>query len=89
MNEIKATHVERLKVKRMQTPTRHGHPRKASTIHREISMISGVFALAVKNDKCDYNPCSRIDLPKFDNTQDLILEVEQAERFFASFRNSL
>ncbi len=89
IDQIKPADVEKFKARRMQTPTRHGRPRMAATIHREMSIISRVFSLAVRNDLCDYKPCSRIELPKFDNTQDLILEFEKAERFFASFRNSL
>lgn len=89
LREIRTADVERFKTLRMQTPTRHGHKRKASTIHREISILSRVFSLAVKNDLCEYNPCSRLDLPKFDNTQDRVLQLEDWERFFRGFRNTL
>lgn len=89
IRDIKPSDVEQFKALRMQTQTRHGHKRKPSTVHREMSIVSRIFALAMRNDHCDRNPVSLVDLPKFDNTQDLVLEVEQAERFFASFRNSL
>jgi integrase len=89
INQIKPADVERFKVERQNTQTRHGHRRKPATIHREMSIISRVFSLAVRNDHCFYNPCSRIDLPRFDNVQDAVLEMHQADLFFASFRNSL
>lgn len=89
LREIKTADLERFKTLRMQTLTRHGHKRKASTIHREMSILSRVFSLAEKNDLCDYNPCSRLDLPKFDNTQDRVLQLEDWERFFRGFRNTL
>lgn len=89
IGDIKPSDVEQFKAARMMTPTRHGRKRMASTIHREISIISRVFSLAVRNDLCEYNPCTRIDLPKFDNIQNRILADADVDRFLGSFRNSL
>ena len=89
IDEIKPADVEQFKTARMTTPTRHGRPRMASTVHREMSIISRVFSMAVRNDLCTYNPCSRIDLPKFDNVQNRILPDADVERFLLCFRNGL
>jgi integrase len=89
ITEIKVADLEQFKSERMQTLTRHGHVRKPATIRREMSVLSSVFAMALKNDLCDYNPCSRLDLPSADNVQDRVLEVEDWDRFFKGFRNSL
>jgi len=89
ISEIKPADIERFKVSRMQTPTQHGTMRKAATIHREMSIISRVFSLAVRNDLCAYNPCSRVELPAFDNVQNTILADADVDRFLAAFRNSL
>jgi len=89
LRQIKPADIERFKASRLTTLTRHGHVRKPSTIHREMSIISRVFSMAVDNDLCDYNPVSRVRLPAFDNTQDRILEMHDEERFFLGFRNSL
>lgn len=50
-----------------------------------MSVLSKLFSLAIKNDLCDHNPVTRVELPKFDNTQNKILSIEDADRFFASF----
>lgn len=89
VDSIKPADVERFKASRMALPTPSGLPRKPSTIHREMSIISRVFSLAVRNDLCPYNPCSRVDLPKFDNIQDRILPDADVTVFLNAFRNSL
>lgn len=89
IRSIKPADVERLKVVRIQTLTRHGHPRKPATIHRELSIIRSAFSMAVRNDLADYNPCSRIRLPRFDNIQDKILLDADVDLFLRSFRNGL
>lgn len=89
LRQIKPSDVERFKVARMNTLTRHGHIRRAATIHREMSIISRVFSMAVKNDLCPKNPCRDVDLPKFDNVQDTILHLEDEEKFLIAIRNRL
>lgn len=89
LREIKVADVEKFKNERVRKLTRYGKRRMASTIHREMNAISAVFSLALKNELCDYNPVSRLDLPKFDNVQDKVLPLEEWERFFRGFRNRL
>ena len=89
IDSIKPADLEAFKTARMNTPTRHGKRRLASTIHREMSIISRVFSMAVRNDLCTYNPCTRVDLPKFDNIQDKILHDADVDVFLRSFRNGL
>lgn len=85
LRSIKAADIEAFKSWRMSLPTQHGTLRKPATIVRELSIISKIFSLAVKNDKCDYNPCSRVEKPIFDNRQYKVLNVEDEARFFAAF----
>jgi integrase len=89
VRSIKSADLEKFKTERMLTLSPHKKLRKPSTIHREMSIISGAFTMAIKNDLCEYNPCTRVELPKFDNTQDRILPVEHWEKFFKGFRNKL
>jgi integrase len=89
VRSIKSADLERLKTDRMLTLSPHKKLRKPATIHREMSIISGAFTMAIANDLCEYNPCTRVSLPKFDNIQDRILPVEHWERFFKGFRNKL
>lgn len=82
---IKRSDLERVKTARAETKTKHGKERKPATIVKEMSYISGVFSMAVDDDLCEYNPCSRVSMPKFDNVMDLILREENEEAFFSSF----
>ena len=50
-------------------------------------MISKIFSLAIKNDFLDFNPCSRVEKPKFDNVQNKVLAYEDEPLFFASFES--
>lgn len=84
LRNIKPADIERFKTIRANLPTMHGTKRKPATIHRELSIISKVFSMAVRNDLCDYNPVSRIEKPKFDNVQNRILRVEDEDKLFAN-----
>jgi len=87
MRSIKAADIERLKASRINLTTMHGTPRKPATVEREMSIISSIFSMAVKNDVIDYNPCGRVKKLSFDNVQDKMLRREDEEKFF-SFINS-
>lgn len=87
MRSIKAADIERFKTARENLPTMHGRRRMPATVARELSIISKVFSLAVKNDICDYNPYTRVEKPKFDNVQDKILRIEDEEAFFANMHS--
>ena len=82
LRSIKPAEIERFKQSRESLPTMHGTKRKPATVARELSIISKIFSLAVKNDLCDYNPCSRVDKPHFSNIQDKILRREDEQKFF-------
>lgn len=84
MRDIKPADIDRFKRSRSELKTMHGTVRKPSTIHRELSIISKIFSLAVRNDLCDYNPVSRIDKPFFDNIQNRVLKEEDETRFLAA-----
>jgi hypothetical protein len=61
-----AADVEKFKNYRANLDTQHKTPRKPATGLRELSIISKVFSLAIKTDFLEYNPCSRVEKPKFD-----------------------
>lgn len=86
MRRIKPADIELYKNYRAKLPTQRGQVRKPATLLRDLSVLSKVFSLAVKNDFIDYNPYSRVDKPKFDNVQNKILKREDEERFFAEFQ---
>ncbi|HRH43839.1 MAG TPA: site-specific integrase [Pyrinomonadaceae bacterium] len=87
LREIKPGDVEKFKSSRTNLLTQHNTPRKPATVARELSIISKVFSLAVKNDFLDFNPCSKVDKPSFDNVQNKILSKEDEQAFFASFES--
>ncbi len=87
MRAIKAADVERFKAARENLITIHKRRRAPATVLRELCVISKLFSLAVANDICDYNPCSRVQKPKFDNVQNRILQSKDEAKFFAAFKS--
>jgi integrase len=87
LRQIKAADVEKFKQCRTNLPTQHKTPRKPATVFRELAIISKVFSLAIKNEFLDFNPCSRVEKPKFDNVQNKILSYEDEPKFFAKFES--
>ena len=87
MRSIKAHDIERFKAARASLLTKHGNLRRPATIEREMSIISGIFAVAVESDIIDYNPCSRVKKLSFDNVQDVILKREDEEKLFANMHS--
>ena len=87
MKRIKAADLERFKASRIDLPTLHKTMRKPATVEREMAIISSIFAMAVKNDVIDYNPCSRVSKLKYDNVQDRILRREDEAKFFANMHS--
>lgn len=81
IRDIKPADIERFKRARAETKTMHGTVRKPATVARELSIISKIFSLAVRNDLCEYNPVSRIDKPFFDNVQDRVLDPKNEQKF--------
>jgi integrase len=94
LRSIRPADIERVKASRMKLPkydqkTRKytGEPRSASTIVKELSHLSKLFNMALRNDECDYNPCSRVEKPEFDNLQDRVLAPMDDPRLFAAFES--
>lgn len=87
MRAIKPADIERFKAWRTALPTIHKRIRKPATVLRELAILSKVFSLAVRNDLIDYNPCSRVEKPKFDNVQNRILNKADEAKFFAAFKS--
>ena len=87
LRQIKPADIERFKQFRANTETQHKTVRKPATVLRELSIISKIFSLAVRNDFLEINPCSRVEKPKFDNIQNKILRVQDEAKFFAAFHS--
>jgi hypothetical protein len=67
LREISAQSVEKFKNDRMHTPTKKGTARRPATVNRELTLLSSAYSLAVKYDKAESNPCSKVDLFTLDN----------------------
>lgn len=87
MRSIKAADVEAFQAYRTKLKTQHKTERKPATVLRELSIISKIFSLAVDNDFCEYNPCSRVKKPSFDNRQDKILQYDDEDKFFTNMHS--
>ena len=87
LRDIKPFDIEDFKVKRMKTLTPNDTERKPATVVREMAVISKIFSLALNNDYVDYNPCQRVEKPKFHNVGRRKLRDGDDEKFFAAFKS--
>ena len=87
LRDIRPLDIENFKVKRMNTPTQHDTERKPATVVREMAVISKIFSLALNNDYVDYNPCQRVEKPKFHNIGRRKLKDGDDEKFFDAFES--
>lgn len=87
LRAIKPADIEKFKDHRAKLPTIHGRRRKPSTLTKELSHISKLFSMAIRNDLCDYNPCSRVEKPVFDNVQNKVLRREDEDLLFSKMHS--
>jgi integrase len=88
LRKITAADIEAFKIARQKLPTKHGKTRLPSTVHRELNIISKIFSYAVKQDFLDYNPCSKVDRPRYDNIQNEVLPFDKAEEFLQNINSA-
>lgn len=84
MADIKPLHLQQFYTKLSETPTkRNGKPLSASTIKKIHALISSIMSIALKWNIIDSNPCTRVFLPKQDNSTkaDNCFTYEQCEIF--------
>jgi integrase len=83
LREISAQSVEKFKNDRMNTPTKKGTQRQPATVNRELTLLSSAYSLAVKYDKAESNPCTKVDLFRLDNLRYRYLLPEEEPRLMA------
>ena len=66
---------------------RTGKPLAPKTIRHNLSFVSDVFSYAVKMGVVNDNPCSKVTLPKNDQTEKKIYTPEQVQRFLTLLNN--
>ena len=81
--EISVQLVERFKNDRLNTPTKKDTPRRPATVNRELTLLSSAFTLAVKYDKAESNPCSKVDLFTLDDLRYRYLLQDKEARLMA------
>jgi integrase len=84
LREISAQLVEEFKNNRLNTPTKKNTPRRPATVNRELTLLSSAFSLAVKYDKAESNPCSKVDLFTLDNLRYRYLMPDEEPRLMAA-----
>lgn len=83
LREISAQLVEKFKTDRINKPTKKGTVRRPATVNRELTLLSSAFSLAVKYDKAESNPCTKVDLFTLDNLRYRYLLPEEEPRLMA------
>jgi integrase len=84
---IKPGDIEKFKHYRTIAPTMHDKERAPATVWRELSILSRLFSLAIREGACDINPVSRIEKKSFDNVQDKILRREDEGKLFSNMHS--
>ena len=83
LREITAQLVEKFKGDRLKTPTKRKTPRQPATVNRELTSLSSAFTLAVKYDKAESNPCSKVDQFTLDNLRFRYLLPEEEPKLIS------
>lgn len=83
LREISAQMAEKFKNDRLNTQTKNETDRRPATVNRELTLLSSAFTLAVKFDKAERNPCSKVDLFTLDNLRYRYLLPEEEPRLMA------
>jgi integrase len=84
LREISAQLIEEFKNNRLTTPTKKNTPRRPATVNRELTLLSSAYSLAVKYDKAESNPCSKVDLFTLDNLRYRYLMPDEEPRLMAA-----
>src|SRR6185369_3881927 len=84
LREISVQSVEKFKNDRMNTLTKKGTARQPATVNRELTLLSSAYSLAVKYDKAESNPCSKVDLFTLDNLRYRYLMPDEEPRLMAA-----
>lgn len=87
LRRITPADIEAFKNHRLKLPTIHDTPRKPSTVDRELNVVSKIFSYAVKLDFLDFNPCAKIDRPRYQNIQDKTIGFDKLEKFLDNFNS--
>jgi integrase len=75
--------IEEFKLKRMNSITRYGRPRKPATVNRELAILSGIFRMAVDYEEITENPCRKVQSLPENNQRTRHLSFEEEDRLFA------
>jgi integrase len=86
LREISAQLVEQFKNNRLNTKTKKGPARQPATVNRELTLLSSAFSLAIKYDKAESNPCSKVDQFTLDNLRYRYLLPEEEPRLMAQLK---
>lgn len=87
LDEIKARDIREFLKHRASIPTQHGRPRLKGTLNRELSILSSVYALALSEERCEENPCSKVDTYKTPPGR-LLYWTEEEERRGLEYLNN-
>jgi len=76
--DIKPAMIEQFKQRRIKAG------KAPATINRELSILSKVFTVAVRNEKAELNPCTNVERFALDNERVRYLTEDEEKRLFAA-----
>ncbi|MGH9968825.1 MAG: tyrosine-type recombinase/integrase [Pyrinomonadaceae bacterium] len=77
LSDISPFLIEKFKIERLATDTKHGTTRSPTTVNLEFALVSRILSLAVELGEMDLNPCFRVRKLKLDNQRYRYLYPEE------------
>ena len=80
LSEITPPLIEQFKSRRKSETTTHATKRSATSVNRELELLSHIFTLAQDHGLITENPCRRVRKFKLDNRRERVMSVEEEQR---------
>jgi len=82
--EITPMAIEKFKKLRLQEPTRGKGQRSVASVNRNLSCLSKIFSLAIRDGEANSNPCRQVKKYDEHNERNRYLLAEEEDRLFAA-----
>src|SRR4030095_4364186 len=80
--------IEKFKRTRLQTQTCDGRQRSVASVNRELSCISKIFSLAIRDGKASIKPCRPVKKYEEHNERNRYLLPEEEQRLLSALSGS-
>ena len=83
LREVSPLEIEKHKRERVNSITKRGTRRSASSVNYELAVLSRIFSLAIDLEQATSNPCRKVRKLRFDNKRNQYLTADEEEALMA------